>query len=416
MAFLARPLAPHGCSEFHAVQSGGQHMPTLQLPRDVMLDGPRSLADMQQGIGVDGDTGISPLQLPSWLDMSRCLKVKKFWEDHAFSLGLAWHCSLLINFSVPRLLCPLVWTHGSDTPQRAKQRYRITGENLMKWHTGNIWDPADPGFASLQSVRKIHSGVRGKMEAQQPGTKWISMYDLACVQHEFICYVSLAPQKFGVHVDESVLEDYIFFWKCVGHQLGIDDKFNLCSLGKANADKIMKEFTTSVLLPNVANPPPHFDLIAGAYIDSVNLVTFGFPLFSVRSTLALCFWGLDLACGPLSFADTCRFYYLRFLLILAAWFPFFKRWLNGASIASMKQLCGLNGLAQCPVSGARAVQCPHSLDASEAISVSSCNSLGLALLMPLPIFLGFAWLVSLALGMLLQWSLFTLVFQLAEAN
>merc|ERR1711976_437672 len=99
--------------------------------------------------------------------------------------------------------------------------------------------------------------------------------------------------------------------KCVGRQLGIDDSFNLCSLGKPTTAKIVQEITNQVVLPDVANPPPQYSPTAEAYIGGIILSFGGLPVFSVKSTNAMTYWGLGLPWGPLGFLDTLRFFFLR---------------------------------------------------------------------------------------------------------
>lgn len=379
-------------------------------------EGPRSLEDLKKGSVLDGDTGHSPMLMPPWLDMARCLKVHKFWHDHAASLGLAWHCSLVIGFSIPSLLEALVFTDASSTPQTALKRYMATGAALAAWHEGNIWDPADKGFASLQAVRQMHKGVRENMEQKLPGQKWVTMYDMPSVQLGFIGPPTVFSSHLGIRVSEDDLEDYVYFWKCVGYQLGIDDNFNACSLGKDTVVNITKEYESEILFPDAARPPPQYNRMASAYIDGLNLLTFGFPLFSIASSCAITYWanGKHYSLG---FADTLRFYFLRFNIILFGCCPPFKRIFNKAMVSSFRQLgqrCNASdGPRQCPFSGAVAhssvEQCPHvSARAIQVVPpplVTRFNPLGIALLASAFLFLlvvfAFIFLIVL-MGCLIQ--------------
>lgn len=328
--------------------------------------GPSSLADLRRGMGVPGESGIPPLQLPPWLDMQRCLQVNKFWKRNAFSLTIAWHCSLTIGFSLPRLLQALVFTHASDTPETSLKRYMRTAAHLASWHAGNIWDPASATYKSVQAVRKLHAGVRTQMDAHMPGNTWISMYDMAIVQSGFMGAASIFPQKLGMHASSQELEDYIYFWRCVGHQLGISDEYNLCSRGKLVADTIVWEIMSTILLPDIANPPEDYDRIAKAYIDGLNLLTLRIPVFSVKSTLAVVYWGLGIERGRLGPLDTCRYGFLRLLLLLMGWLPVCRWFFNRAALASVQQVRHLAsspaGDLQCPFSGVAMGALQRSLD------------------------------------------------------
>jgi hypothetical protein len=168
------------------------------------------------------------------------------------------------------------------------------------------------------------------MDKQMPSTKWITMFDLAIVQTGFMGAVTIVPRKFGLHAADKDLESYVFFWKCVGHQLGIDDKYNLCSLGKAASDKIVWEVIHEVLLPDITNPPPEYSQTAEAYIGGLNLMFLGLRVFSVKSTLAFSYWALGLQRGPLSLLDLCRYLLLRIIIFFIGVLPPYRYLLNYA--------------------------------------------------------------------------------------
>ena len=45
---------------------------------------------------------------------------------------------------------------------------------------------------------------------------------------------------------DQEFEDYVYFWKCVGRQLGIGDMYNLCSIDKTTSTSIVWEVTNQV--------------------------------------------------------------------------------------------------------------------------------------------------------------------------
>lgn len=73
---------------------------------------------------------------------------------------------------------------------------------------------------------------------------------------------------------------------CTRYQLGIADDFNICSLGKANAEHIVQQIADEMVLVHIQNPPPMFAPMAHAYIDGLNLIARS-KVFSLASTLAL---------------------------------------------------------------------------------------------------------------------------------
>jgi len=289
--------------------------------------GPRALEDLKKGVTVCGDSGTSPMQLPPWLDLARCERVHLFFAEHAASLLFSWHCSLCIGFSLPSLLSALVFTGASGDPETSLKRYLRTAAHLVEWHLGNIWDPTHQAHSSIQSVRQLHASVRAVMTQTMPVGTWISSYDMACVQTGFMGAVTILPKKFGIHASDQDSEDYVYFWKCAGYQLGIADEFNLCSLGKDVADNIIWEIIEDVLLPDYAHPPSDYAPIAK--VPRLNS------------------W------------DKLRFFYLRLLPLLIGCLWPFRAAVNSVVLASVRRAGaaitregGDGDDARCPFTGA----------------------------------------------------------------
>ena len=130
---------------------------------------PQTLAELQAGRFVEGDSGVAASEPPAWLGPTQIAcyaRTKGVFEQHAFAFTLFFHVSLVIGFNLKPLLDALVFTADSATPAQALQRYMDTFAHLMDWHTGNIFDPTTTAYTSVEAVRKIHAGVRSAMEAK----------------------------------------------------------------------------------------------------------------------------------------------------------------------------------------------------------------------------------------------------------
>ena len=234
-----------------------------------------------------------------------------------------------MGFDIAPLLEALVFTDASSSPKTALPRYMDTFAHLIDWHIGgSIFDPKTKAFKSTAAVRAIHKGVRGAMQAKYPGTHKINMYNLATVQTGFMGAATTSPTAYGLRVSDAKLSDYVYFWRCVGRQLGIADEFNLCGNGKKNSDAIVNEIIDQLLLPGLVNAPPDYQSMSQAYIDGINSVFGGLPLLSVPSTLAVIFWSLGRQPDfPFVFGivDCFRFYGLyRVLFVLIGYVPGFE--------------------------------------------------------------------------------------------
>jgi len=323
--------------------------------------GPQRLADLLPGRTVEGDSGSDPRAPPPWLNPSVYARIRPWFEQRALTVALFWHASLVIGFSLKPLLEALVFTDASGTPQQALSRYADTFAHLIDWHLGDVFDPAAAAFRSVADVRSAHAGVRAAMEKQ--GKRFaISQFDTAVVQTGFMGALTVAPSALGLVATDEELAQYVFFWRCVGRQLGVADEYNLCGGGRAAADRIVNEITQTMLFPAMRNPPSNYWLMSESYIAGLNSIWGGVPLLSVRSTLAVTYWALGQTAErpfELSLADSLRFFGLyRVLFLLLARAPAFER----AASALLLLVFRLRP----PPSAAIACSCPFSATAAAA--------------------------------------------------
>eukprot|EP00041_Stephanoeca_diplocostata_P039901 m.1638108 g.1638108 ORF g.1638108 m.1638108 type:complete len:437 (+) comp26846_c0_seq1:238-1548(+) len=305
---------------------------SIQPPMKASAVGPSTLADLHAGFKETGDCGTSNTVPPDWYDEARFLRVNAFFQQHAATLVVVWYCSLAIGFSLPALLGALVFTGNSSTPSECIKRYVATFQHLMDWHLGNIFDPTSKAWKSVNAVRGMHEMVRTDINGTLPpgscpgGGVWMSQYNMACVQAGFMGLMTTHSDKLGVNLTEQEEQDYIFFWRGVGYQLGIADKYNLCSLGKPYTDNIVEEISDQLVFPDIATPPEKYYVMANAFVDGLNdVLPLKMKLFSVPSALGIVFWLGDRPVPPMLVGDKIRYALLRFFFLLVQWAPWFEK-------------------------------------------------------------------------------------------
>jgi len=231
-------------------------------------------------------------QLFQLVDIEQFDRGRNFFKKNLFQCSLAMLFSLVTGLSVSNLLDVLVATGKSSSATTALMRYIKTFKHVLKWHYGNVWDISSDAAKSIQQVREMHVSARKLMLDRQEVSKTsgeprlrVTQYDMSLVQCGFIGAIVMYPEDLGIKCTPSDLEDYVYFWRWIGHLLGMDEKHNLCISGYEHAFKLCKAVERDILFPALINPPEQFYPMAHAVTDGVNKLTF-LKLFSPHSIVA----------------------------------------------------------------------------------------------------------------------------------
>ena len=282
------------------------------------------LKDLEDGVQVDGDSGadVSP---PSGFDEAKFNRGRQFFRDNLFSCCMGMFYALILGLCFPDFLKTLVFTNKSDTPRKAHQRYISTFKHIASWHYGNVWEEGSKAQKSILVVRKMHETVRAQMVKNGLG-HYLSQYNMVLVQSAFIAFPVMHGQRFGIKCSASSLDDYVYFWYGIGHLLGIDPKYNICSRGLAQAKHFCKNIQDEIVIPNLENPGEDFYTMSNALIDGWKRI--------LRDTLSVSFiiaFSQKLAkqkSKSLIFVDKIRSVFWNILFYLVRNSTWFKKNLN----------------------------------------------------------------------------------------
>ncbi|XP_052769404.1 uncharacterized protein LOC128209419 [Mya arenaria] len=282
-----------------------------------------------------------PTEVLQHIDMGKFRRGQMFFQRNLFQCIIAMLTSLVAGLSVKNLLDVLVATEKSSTARTSFFRYLHTFHHLLKWHYGNVFDTASSAGVSIQKVREMHCSARKLMHSLDKapsklcadvfcchGNMYVSQYDMAVVQSGFFGAVIMHPREMGINCSVAELDDYVYFWRWIGYLLGLRDKYNICIGGYQNAYDICKEIEQEIIIPALDNPPRHFNEMAQAFTDGLNLFAM-VPLYSTPSVLGR---GYDMinrkAPFKLSFKDKCRKAVLSLLVSAVFYVPVFSKLCN----------------------------------------------------------------------------------------
>ena len=292
--------------------------------------------------------------IPAWLDVNKFNRGRQFFLDNMFSCITAMLMSLILGLSIPRFLEPLVFTGKSDEPRKSSRRYLSTAKHVIKWHHGDVWDcPDGDAYRSIITVRRMHQKVtqdmtkhaRSKIKFAETevsngtlafkstdafhGSKagvFLSQYDMALVQSGFMGMITMYPESFGIERNLSRLDDYVYFWRGIGHLLGISDKNNICNDGYDKAYEICKEIENDIVIPSLQNPPKDFPKMMNAVIDGLHL----FTKYRIFTFEVIMLWIADVYVleRKIGFYDYIRYYFLRSVFFCIRYCGLLRRIVN----------------------------------------------------------------------------------------
>ncbi|XP_055319056.1 uncharacterized protein LOC129576927 isoform X2 [Sitodiplosis mosellana] len=206
------------------------------------------------------------MELPEWYDEILFKRAQDFFSKNMFAMMAGKLCGLLAVLAVPSILKILICTKASSCPFTAYKRYLETIFHTLCWYEDEL-KPGSRSWKSLEAVRKGHIVSSKHTEKKEAG--FISQRDMALTQFGFMGYIVLKPDKLGVQVSNKDLEAFIHFWRVIGHLIGIQDKYNLCT-GSYRTTKIRLEHVLDeIYRPLLEETGNDFIVMAKALIEGL---------------------------------------------------------------------------------------------------------------------------------------------------
>jgi len=284
--FLDRTILPADAADLQ--RSVGR--PSISSAAANETVGPTCLADMVKGMEFHGDTFSDPHAPVEWYDAAKVARGNQVFKKHIPAIFVTYIFALVVGLSYENFLDVLVFTNMSDTTAKDIVRYSDTAKYIHVWCTGDPMNPNSSAFQSVQDVRIYHEAVRKRIEpVMKPiETEWMTQYDMGIVQTAFLAPMFAPSQTLGItfFTDEEE-DDFIYLWRVIGRQLGIDDRFNIATMGQTAVQTIIDDTFRQIIMPSLRNPPAEYNEMAGAFVGVMNLVCLGFPCFTVPSIAAI---------------------------------------------------------------------------------------------------------------------------------
>lgn len=105
--------------------------------------------------------------------------------------------------------------------------------------------------------------------AEKHQSGFISQCDMALTQFGFMGYIVLKPDKLGIQLSNKDLEAFVHFWRVIGHLIGIQEKFNLCTGSYRTTRKRLERILEDVYQPYLEDTSTDFMIMSKALIEGL---------------------------------------------------------------------------------------------------------------------------------------------------
>lgn len=249
----------------------------------------RNAADIP--IDIDDKIG---LKLPDYADHDRIRRVQNTFKQNYFAIFYAMYLGLITILAIPSILKVLIHTKGSSSNFTAYRRYMQTIFHTLEWFRSDI-KPGTRAWQSITAVRKMH--VRSSRSAKAANAGIISQKDVSITLFGFMGFTVLTKEKTGLHATREELEDYVHFFRVIGHLTGIKDEYSVCCETLEETLERLEVVRTEFLKPALENPPSEFQ-------DMTKYVATGMWCFNPRDSHDVIQFTIRRLCGVPNYCYT----------------------------------------------------------------------------------------------------------------
>lgn len=351
---------------------------------------PEYLKVLLEGMDVCGDSRCPVDSKPEWVDLGKFRTGQRIAMKYLFGLVLAEMLSLMILFSYPNSLQPLIFTGKSNTPFKSFKRYLSTVIRIRSWYSEDIWEPGTEGHNNIKAVRAMHETVRQQLHKtkqdeflkrstlsgnckfvckeaaiwsplheeiredfqrscsypspeQRPfltsktNPVFVNQMDMALTQFGFVGLFVLFPDKFGAHgISDEDMESFVHLWRCLGYVLGLEDRYNFCNGDLETVRQRSRDIIHYWVKPNLRDVSRDWEHMARCVVEGINYyipgITFETSLLYLCAILGIYAPRISAA---LTFKQKLFYHFMTFTLcalLRLPGAPYFFNWLMSLAI------------------------------------------------------------------------------------
>nr|XP_022909849.1 uncharacterized protein LOC111420980 [Onthophagus taurus] len=188
----------------------------------------------------------SGMKIPEYYDKEKFKRGQQFFHRNIFAMLFGKFLGLISDLTLISSQKILEHTNQSNEPKTAFKRYVSTIFSMYTWYTYDLI-PGSKSWESLKRIRTIHNFASLKCHKNQIGE--IAQYHMALAQFGFMGLIVSKSEKIGIFPNQKEMDDFIHFWRVIGHMLGIEEKYNICRETFKETKEICDEIIAEIISP-----------------------------------------------------------------------------------------------------------------------------------------------------------------------
>jgi hypothetical protein len=181
---------------------------------------------------------LRPAQFPEWHDEARLLNGQRFFRKYALDV-----MGLLGAKSLPYCYAATPGNKAIYLTEKMKKspgkRLLETAHFIIEVMKENAFRPEGTGSFEVQKTRLIHALVRSYISARTPWKpEWgipVNQEDMAGTNLAFSYIILLGMRQSDFRLTQEDENDFLYAWKFIGFQLGIDEQLLAGNMDEAGA-------------------------------------------------------------------------------------------------------------------------------------------------------------------------------------
>lgn len=239
------------------------HISAQEFVDALISEGTKTACDItNETFGSQGD---SP---PPYFNQNLFKRGQELYKKNTYSMDLVHAFGVLILYSIPTALNVALSAAGSsfqlyDTHNRQLR----TNLHIQSFYYSDL-KPTSNSWRTLRKIKMRHNGV--SKGSSNKGLNPLTQLDMAVAQFAFFGLGIIRDEFVGLQdVSDKDWRGFHHYWRVMGHLLGMEERFNICSPSLETSKQIAELLVKQLIIPEMDKRCP-------VYLDTTKVASLCF--------------------------------------------------------------------------------------------------------------------------------------------